>query len=99
MRPDGPRRQKLLGLNGFAAFCRHRAGATTIRDLQRLEWVPDGDQVTAHVTADAFCWNMVRSPVGAPFVVGQGRREPAWIAGLLGADHRSSDFAAAPLGG
>lgn len=53
--------EELLGLNDFAAFCRHRAGATTIRDLQRLEWVRDGDQVTAHVTADAFCWNMVRS--------------------------------------
>ena len=26
----------LLGLHDFAAFCRHREGATTIRDLQRL---------------------------------------------------------------
>ena len=91
--------RELLGLNDFAAFCRHRPGATTIRDLQRLDWVRDGDRVTAHVTADAFCWNMVRSLVGALLVVGQGRREPAWIAGLLGADHRSSDFAAAPARG
>lgn len=28
----------LLGLHDFAAFCRHRENATTIRDLQRLEW-------------------------------------------------------------
>ena len=28
--------------NDFAAFCRHRDGATTIRDLQRLDWVRDG---------------------------------------------------------
>ncbi|MGV9803725.1 tRNA pseudouridine synthase A, partial [Mycobacterium sp. NPDC003449] len=34
--------RELLGLNDFAAFCRHRPGATTIRDLQRLDWVPDG---------------------------------------------------------
>ena len=28
----------LVGLHDFAAFCRHREGATTIRDLQRLDW-------------------------------------------------------------
>uniref|UniRef100_UPI00061B06EB tRNA pseudouridine(38-40) synthase TruA n=1 Tax=Mycobacterium sp. UM_Kg27 TaxID=1545693 RepID=UPI00061B06EB len=55
----------LVGLHDFAAFCRHREGATTIRDLQRLDWVRDGDLVTAHVSADAFCWSMVRSLVGA----------------------------------
>ena len=47
----------LLGLHDFAAFCRHRDGATTIRDLQRLDWVRDGDLITAHVSADAFCWS------------------------------------------
>jgi tRNA pseudouridine38-40 synthase len=86
----------LLGLNDFAAFCRHRPGATTIRDLQRLDWSVDGDRVTAHVTADAFCWSMVRSLVGALLAVGEHRREPGWCAALLKATHRSSDFAAAP---
>ena len=28
----------------FAAFCRQRPGATTIRDLQRLDWVREGDR-------------------------------------------------------
>jgi tRNA pseudouridine38-40 synthase len=42
---------------------------------------------------------MVRSLVGALLAVGEGRREPAWIAGLLGADRRSSEFAAAPARG
>ncbi|MUL81369.1 MULTISPECIES: tRNA pseudouridine(38-40) synthase TruA [unclassified Mycolicibacterium] len=91
--------RELLGLNDFAAFCRHRAGATTIRDLQRLEWVRDGVYVTAHVTADAFCWNMVRSLVGAMLAVGEGRRSPEWTAGLLSETSRSSDFAAAPARG
>jgi tRNA pseudouridine38-40 synthase len=86
----------LLGLNDFAAFCRHRDGATTIRDLQRLDWSQDGDRITAHVTADAFCWSMVRSLVGALLAVGEHRREPGWCATLLTATHRSSDFAAAP---
>ncbi|BCI51907.1 tRNA pseudouridine synthase A [Mycolicibacterium litorale] len=86
----------LVGLRDFAAFCRHRDGATTIRDLQRLEWVRDGDLVTAYVSADAFCWSMVRSLVGALIAVGEHRRDPDWCAGLLSATRRSSEFAAAP---
>jgi tRNA pseudouridine38-40 synthase len=86
----------LLGLNDFAAFCRQRDGATTIRDLQRLDWSRDGDRVTAYVSADAFCWSMVRSLVGALLAVGEHRREPGWCATLLTSTHRSSDFAAAP---
>jgi tRNA pseudouridine38-40 synthase len=86
----------LVGLHDFAAFCRHREGATTIRELQRLEWSREGDRVTAHVTADAFCWAMVRSVVGALLAVGEHRREPGWCATLLGSTSRSSDFAAAP---
>jgi tRNA pseudouridine38-40 synthase len=86
----------LLGLHDFAAFCRHRDGATTIRDLQRLDWFREGGAVTARVTADAFCWAMVRSLVGALVAVGEHRREPGWCATLLGSTSRSSDFAAAP---
>ncbi|MEO3760798.1 tRNA pseudouridine(38-40) synthase TruA [Mycobacterium sp. B14F4] len=88
--------RELVGLHDFAAFCRHREGATTIRDLQRLDWSRDGERVTAHVTADAFCWSMVRSLVGALLAVGEHRREPGWCAGLLTARQRSSEFAAAP---
>lgn len=88
--------ETLLGLHDFAAFCRHREGATTIRELQRLTWTHDGPRVTAHVTADAFCWSMVRSLVGALLVVGEKRRDPGWCRELLGAARRSSAFAAAP---
>ena len=91
--------RELLGLNDFAAFCRHRAGATTIRDLQRLDWIRDGDLITGFVTADAFCWNMVRSLVGALLAVGEGRRSADWVAELLTASQRSSAFAAAPARG
>ena len=88
--------RELVGLHDFAAFCRHREGATTIRDLQRLDWSRDGDLITAYVSADAFCWSMVRSLVGALLAVGEDRREPGWCAALLTATRRSSDFAAAP---
>ncbi len=91
--------EKLLGLNDFAAFCRHREGATTIRDLQRFDWERDGDLITAHVTADAFCWSMVRSLVGAVLAVGEHRRTADWCAELLSDTRRSSDYAAAPAQG
>lgn len=89
----------LLGLYDFAAFCRHRAGATTIRDLQRMDWARDGDLVTAHITADAFCWSMVRSLVGALLAVGEHRRPVSWCRDLLTATRRSSAFTAAPARG
>lgn len=91
--------RNLLGLHDFAAFCRHRENATTIRDLQRFDWVRDGDLITAHVSADAFCWSMVRSLVGALLAVGEHRRPASWCRELLSAAARSSDFAAAPAHG
>jgi len=91
--------RELLGLHDFAAFCRHRDGATTIRDLQRLVCTRDGHRIEVRVSADAFCWNMVRSLVGALLAVGEYRREPSWCAALLTATRRSSDFAAAPARG
>lgn len=91
--------RELLGLHDFAAFCRQRDGATTIRDLQRLDWSREGELITAHVTADAFCWSMVRSLIGALLAVGEHRRPVTWCRDLLTATDRSSDFAAAPAHG
>jgi tRNA pseudouridine38-40 synthase len=78
-----------LGEHDFAAFCRRRPGATTVRALRRLEWHRDGDGIcVATVVADAFCHNMVRSLVGALIAVGEGRRPPGWPAALLAAQAR-----------
>ncbi|GAB3129292.1 tRNA pseudouridine(38-40) synthase TruA [Tsukamurella serpentis] len=82
---------RLLGLHDFAAFCRRRDGATTVRELQRFAWRVGADGVyTAEVCADAFCWSMVRSLVGAVAAVGEGRRSADWVAGLLDERERSS---------
>jgi tRNA pseudouridine38-40 synthase len=75
-----------LGEHDFAAFCRRREGATTIRALRTLDWHRDDHGIaTATVVADAFCHNMVRSLVGALLAVGEGRRPPAWPAAVLAA--------------
>ncbi|MGL4306364.1 MAG: tRNA pseudouridine(38-40) synthase TruA [Mycobacteriaceae bacterium] len=89
----------LLGLHDFAAFCKRREGATTIRELQRFDWEQQGDYVTAFVQADAFCWSMVRSLVGAVLSVGEGRRSVQWCADLLQERARSSAILVAPAHG
>lgn len=90
----------LLGLNDFAAFCKRREGATTVRDLQQFTWMRDDYGVlVAQVSADAFCWSMVRSLVGAVAAVGEGRRSVEWCAGLLQQRARSSEIPVAPACG
>ncbi len=75
-----------LGEHDFAAFCRRREGATTIRSLRTLSWHRDSDGVAvAAVVADAFCHNMVRALVGALIAVGEGRRPAGWPAEVLAA--------------
>ncbi|WP_436838151.1 tRNA pseudouridine(38-40) synthase TruA [Nocardia amamiensis] len=91
--------RKLLGLHDFAAFCRRREGATTVRELQRFDWVREGDLLLAYVSADAFCWSMVRSLVGAVLAVGEGRRGPEWVGELLRETERSSAVTVAPAHG
>lgn len=76
----------LLGEHDFAAFCRRREGATTIRALRRLDWQRGADGVVvATIVADAFCHNMVRSLVGALLPVGDGHRPASWPASVLAA--------------
>ncbi|MFZ1486529.1 tRNA pseudouridine(38-40) synthase TruA [Nostocoides sp.] len=64
----------LVGLNDFAAFCKRREGASTIRELLAYDWSRDDDGiVVGTVRADAFCHSMVRALVGALVPVGTGR--------------------------
>lgn len=94
----------LLGVRDFAAFCKPRPGATTIRELQHLSWSrptdgPDAGLVVAHVRADAFCHNMVRALVGASLAVGEGRRGVGWPAELLASRRRDAGAGVVPAHG
>ncbi|OYN89178.1 tRNA pseudouridine(38-40) synthase TruA [Parenemella sanctibonifatiensis] len=91
----------LLGLHDFAAFCKRRDGATTIRtllDLTASRRAHDG-VVEITVRADAFCHSMVRSLTGALVDVAQGRRSRRWLHGLLLLARRSSDVRVLPAHG
>ncbi|MEA2424356.1 MAG: tRNA pseudouridine38-40 synthase [Thermoleophilaceae bacterium] len=87
----------LLGEHDFAAYCRQREGASTVRRLLRLEWARDDDDVAiAVVEADAFCHSMVRALVGALLAVGDGRRPMPWPADVLAAGVRDPAVTVAP---
>jgi tRNA pseudouridine38-40 synthase len=87
----------LLGEHDFAAFCRRREAATTVRTLLDLCWErPEPGVAVARVVADAFCHNMVRALAGALLAVGEGTRPPAWVAEVLTAGIRDPAVRVAP---
>nr|WP_246256185.1 tRNA pseudouridine(38-40) synthase TruA [Isoptericola halotolerans] len=96
--------QPLLGLHDFAAYCKPREGATTIRELTRFDWSrpdagADAGLVVAVVEADAFCHSMVRALVGTSLAVGEGRRDREDQALVLAGRDRAAAAAVAPAQG
>ena len=89
--------RSLVGLHDFAAFCKRREGATTVRTLLDYGWERGPDNVLeARVVADAFCHSMVRSLVGAVVPVGEGRRPVGWPAEVLRAARRDPGVVVMP---
>ena len=90
----------LYGEHDFAAYCKRREGATTIRRLLQLRWTRDEkDVLEATVEADAFCHSMVRALVGALVAVGERRREVDWPAAVLAGGIRNSGVLVVPAHG
>lgn len=91
----------LTGEHDFAAFCRRREGATTIRTLLELGTVrsPDDGLLVTTVRADAFCHSMVRALMGALVAVGEGRHEPSWAREVLRAGERDPRVKVMPAHG
>ncbi|MGP6170766.1 tRNA pseudouridine(38-40) synthase TruA [Microbacterium sp. A196] len=85
--------RSLIGLHDFAAYCKARDDATTIRTLLDYRWARDADGVlVAEVKADAFCHSMVRALVGACAAVGEQRLDVSDLAVLRDALERTSAF-------
>lgn len=84
--------RSLVGLHDFAAYCKWREEATTIRTLLEFDWRRDADGIlVANVKADAFCHSMVRALVGACVAVGQGRLDVADVVVIREAGERTSE--------
>jgi tRNA pseudouridine38-40 synthase len=96
--------QLLLGLRDFAAFCKRREGASTIRNLlavegSRVDHGPYVGVLEFSIIADAFCHSMVRSVIGALVRVGEGARPPSWIRDVQQAAVRDSGIQVMPAAG
>ena len=91
---------RLVGLHDFAAFCKRREGATTVRTLLDYSWSRGDDGVLeGRVIADAFCHSMVRALVGSVVPVGQGRAPADFPQEVLGARRRDPRVAVMPAHG
>ena len=90
----------LVGLDDFAAFCKRRDGATTVRTLLEYGWERGAEGVLeGRVVADAFCHSMVRALVGAVVPVGQGREDVGFPAAVLAARTRDPRVKVMPAHG
>jgi tRNA pseudouridine38-40 synthase len=84
--------QKLKGLHDFGAFCKPRAGSTTIRELKKLKVSKTKDEIWIDLQADAFCHNQVRSIVGALVAIGEGKLSADRLMEILEQKKRVSEF-------
>ena len=85
--------RSLIGLHDFAAYCKPREEATTIRTLLEFDWHRDAEGVVvANIRADAFCHSMVRALVGACVAVGRGRMDVEDVVDIRDEGERTNDF-------
>ena len=87
--------KEMIGLHDFGAFCKPRAGATTVRNLRYIRMTRNketGGIIEIELKGDAFCHNMVRSLVGALVAVGRGRASVKDIRDRLALANRAGSF-------
>ena len=87
--------KQMVGLHDFGAFCKPRAGATTIRNLRYIRITRNrkaGNIVEIELKGDAFCHNMVRSLTGALVAVARGRASVQDVKDRLKSANRTGSF-------
>jgi tRNA pseudouridine38-40 synthase len=87
----------LVGEHDFASFCRRPPDdRRTVRDLERLSIVRDGDRLEVAARANAFLHQMVRSLVGTLLAVGDGKLGAGSMPDVLDARDRAAAGPVAP---
>lgn len=90
----------LIGKHDFSSFQGHPTDVENpICDLQRLEIIKDQEIVRIEIEADRFLKQMVRAMVGTLVEVGQGKRGPDDMKGILDAQDRRAAGYTAPAQG
>lgn len=79
----------LIGKHDFSSFRAQGCQAKTpVREVTRLTVQRVGEYIIIDVAANAFLQHMVRNIAGVLIEVGQGSREPSWVAEVLEARNR-----------
>ncbi|MGQ0612377.1 MAG: tRNA pseudouridine(38-40) synthase TruA [Planctomycetaceae bacterium] len=90
----------LPGRRDFAPFQNEGSPRRdTVRTLQRLDLVAEGDYIHIDFTADGFLYGMARNLAGMLLRVGQGALDPAVIPAALEAGDRSLGGPTLPAAG
>ncbi len=87
----------LEGEHDFKSFC--QAGAqveSTVRTIYRAEVLEEGQDLVLRICGNGFLYNMVRIIAGTLMEVGQGKRDPGDMPGILEAKCRSAAGPTAP---
>ena len=87
----------LIGNHDFSSFraqaCQSRS---PFRTMYFINVRRDNDRITIELSANAFLHHMVRNIAGVLIDVGNGKREPQWVADVLALKNRQASGVTAP---
>ena len=90
----------LLGTHDFRSFCGTLPGSgNTVRSIEALDIVREGELIVVRVAANAFLHRMVRTIVGTLVESATERRDPMGTASMLAANDRAAAGRTAPAHG
>ena len=90
----------LVGEHDFVSFCNVRTDVeNTVRTIQALDILQNGNEITIRITGNGFLYNMVRIIVGTLIRVGRGFYEPEQVKEILEAKDRKAAGVTAPAHG
>jgi tRNA pseudouridine38-40 synthase len=89
-----------IGEHDFKSFCSNKKmKKTTVRNVKRIEFEKKGSRLFVRFTGNGFLHHMVRILMGTLIEVGEGKKSPEQMKGILEALNRSeAGFTAPPEG-
>ncbi len=86
-----------LGEHDFKSFCSNKKmKKSTVRRIDSITIEEDGTKLVFSYTGNGFLYNMIRILTGTLVEVGQGKRKPEEMAGILDAMNREAAGMTAP---
>lgn len=91
--------EALVGTHDFSAFCANpKMKKSTVRCIQSIQILRQGDEIRFYFLGNGFLHNMVRILVGTLVEVGSGQRDASSVSGLFGAKREEAGFLAPASG-